>query len=214
VAPFATSLLKRSGRLFNTVKEDPMQILLQKLHEWAEKLPENQKKLFQTLVSQPEPKMPAKQLKADPLLKTVSVYTLLRGFFRFVVPFGSTRAASWMETPEPPWPRWSQKDPWYVCYYAGPQSDMYQDIRLVETGEKGFRIAEKTCRSFCRRLDYFSRKLPPENQVQLKALILQSMHPIQRMRLIGSDKILTRSERLLVSKLKARFRSVQDQNGS
>lgn len=191
-----------------------MESVLQKLHDWGEKLPSDLKRLFQALVLRFEPRIPTEQSKDDPLFQTVSVYTLLRGFFRFVVPVGLKGTASWMETPDPPWPRWSAKDPWLVCYYAGPQGDMYQDIGLVETGEKGFRIAEKTCRSFCRRLDYFSRKLSPKDQVMLKALILQSMHPIQRIRLIGSDKILTHSERLLVSKLKARFRSAQDLNES
>jgi hypothetical protein len=194
----------------NIVKEDPMKRLLQQLHDWDERLPENQRKLFRALVSRPKPRMPLKHFEYDSLFQTLSVYRLSRAFFKFVVPVGSTRTAAWMETPEPPWPRWSQKDPWNVCYYAGPDGDMYQDIKLVESGEKGFRVAEKTCRLFCRRLDYFSRKLPSEDQVTLKALILHSMHPIQRMRLIGSDKILTRSEKLIVTKLKTRFRPVQD----
>jgi len=187
-----------------------MKRLLQQLHDWAERLPENQNKLFQALVSRAEPRMRKGQFADDSLFQTASVYALLRAFFRFVAPVGSTRAAAWMETPDPPWPRWSQKDPWNVCYYAGPEGDMYQDIGLVESGEKGFRIDENTCRLFCRRLDYFSRRLPPEDQLTLKALILRSMHPIQRMRLIGSGEILNRSERLLVSRLKARFRPAQD----
>ena len=57
---------------------------------------------------------------------------------------------------------------------------------------------------FCRRLDRFSRKLAPRQQATLKRLILQSMHPVQRLRLLGSDKLLSRSERRLISRLKNR----------
>lgn len=187
-----------------------MRRLMQQLHAWAERLPEDQKKLFHALVSHPEPRVPIDQFEHDFPLQNVSVYRLLRAFFRFVIPLGSTRTAAWMETPDPPWPRWSGKDPWNVCYYAGPEGDMYEDIRLVESGEKGFRIDERTCRLFSRRLDYFSSKLLPEDQVTLKALILQSMHPIQRVKFVGSEKILTSSEKQLVLKLKSRFRSVPD----
>ncbi len=187
-----------------------MKRLMRQLRDWAERLPEDQEKLFQVLVLRLEPGIPTEQFEDGSLFRTVSVYTVLRAFFRFIVPVGSTRSAAWMDTPEPPWPRWSAKDPWNVCYYAGPENNVRQDIRFVESGEKNLLIAEKTCRLFCRRLDYFSRRLSPKDRVTLKVLILQSIDPIKRMTLIESDKILTRSERLLVSKLKTRYRSIQE----
>ncbi len=187
-----------------------MDTLLEQLQDWAAALPDKQKKLCQALVSHPKGRMP-REIDLS-LFRSLSVYSLARAFFRFVVPVGLTRAAGWMETPEPPWPRWSQKDPWNVCYYAGPEGDMYQDIGLVESGQKCFRIDERTCALFCRRLSYLSRRISPSAMKALRTLILQSMHPIQRMRLVDSDRVLSLSERRLVESLKRRFRSAKDPN--
>lgn len=170
--------------------------LSHKLKNWSRKLPMDEEGMLNYLLSAAKGKTPN---KIEDYYLGVSVDQAVKTFFEFIPPKAAQKVVAWMETPEPPWPRWH--DTWNVCYWAGPPTKMRLATSENRDESKNSFSEENPCSSLAKKLDSYAQSRDIKEKHALIAIILFAMHPTQRMRLIEPSVLLNSREQKTLSNL-------------